>query len=174
MVALALVALLATEGFTRPGAAVVCGLGMLTKPTFALYVVPPAAWLLRSRRRGLVGAGLALLVAAALSLPWFGPRLFGLFAQFDARAFAQAAESGHPDPLTLAGLLLYPRWLGYEVGLGAAVGLVVALVRRHGFLLVGLVGPFVVLELIRNKNLRYTLRCSASSRCWPRSAPTRW
>ncbi len=166
MVALALVALLATEGFTRPGAAVVCGvvcgLGMLTKPTFALYVVPPAAWLLLgSRRRGLVGAGLALLVAAALSLPWFGPRMFGLFAQLDARAFAQAAESGHPDPLTLAGLLFYPRWLGYEVGLGAAVlvavGLVVALVRRHWFLLVGLAGPFVVLELIRNKNLRYTL-----------------
>jgi hypothetical protein len=166
MVALALVALLATDDFTRPGAAlacgVVCGLGMLTKPTFALYVVPPAALLLlRSRRRGLVGAALTLVVAAALSLPWFGPRLFGLGAQLDARAFAQAAEAGHPEPLTLAGLAFYPRWLGYEIGLGAAalavVGLVVALGRRHGYLLVAFGVPFLGLELVRNKNLRYAL-----------------
>jgi hypothetical protein len=166
LVALALVTLLATEDFTRPGAAllcgVVCGLGMLTKPTFALYVAPPAVWLLlRGRRRGLLGAGLTLLVATVLSLPWFGPRLLGLFAQFNARAFAQAAESGHPDPFTLAGLLFYPRWLGYEIGLGVAmltvVGLVVAVLRRHGFLLVAVLGPFLVMEMARNKNLRYSL-----------------
>jgi LmeA-like phospholipid-binding/Dolichyl-phosphate-mannose-protein mannosyltransferase len=166
MVALALVALLATEDFTRRGPAlafgVVCGLGLLTKPTFVLYVAPPAVLLLlRGRRRGLVGAALAMTVAAALSLPWFGPRLFGLGAQLDARAFAQAAESRHPDPLTLAGLAFYPRWLGYEMGLGAAalaaVGLGVALGRRRWFLPVSVLAPFVVLELIRNKNLRYTL-----------------
>ena len=166
MVALALVALLASEDFTRRGPAlafgVVCGLGLLTKPTFVLYIAPPAALLLlRGRRRGLVGAALAVTVAAALSLPWFGPRLFGLGAQLDARAFAQAAESGHPDPLTLAGLTFYPRWLGYEIGLGAAalaaVGLGVALGRRRWFLPVTVLAPFVVLELIRNKNLRYAL-----------------
>jgi hypothetical protein len=166
MVAVALVVLLATEGFTRPGAVLLCGvvwgLGMLTKPTFALYIVPPAAWvLLRARRRGVIGAGLALVVGAAISLPWYGPRLFGLAAQFDARAFAQAAEAGHPDPLTLTGLVFYPRWFGYQIGLAAAVltvvGLAVALARRHGFLLVAVLGPFVVVELARNKNLRYTL-----------------
>jgi hypothetical protein len=166
MVALGLVVLSATADFTRPGRAalfgVVCGLGMLTKPTFALYLLAPAVWLLaRSRGRGLAGAALAVLVAAGLSLPWFGPRIFGLGAQIDARAFAQAAEAGHPDPLTLAGLAFYPRLLVYQVGLGAAVllgiGLVAAVVRRRWFLLAAVVAPFIVLELIRNKNLRYAL-----------------
>ena len=45
MVAVALVVLLATDRFTRTPAALafglVCGLGMLTKPTFALYIVVP-------------------------------------------------------------------------------------------------------------------------------------
>jgi 4-amino-4-deoxy-L-arabinose transferase-like glycosyltransferase len=80
MVALALVAILATEDFTRRGASVLCGviagLGMLTKPTFALYVLPPrplpAAALSPPR---LLGAALTVVVAAAVSLPWFGPRL---------------------------------------------------------------------------------------------------
>lgn len=166
MVALALVSLKATETFTRPGRAavfgLVCGLGMLTKPTFALYLLAPTALLVvRGRGRGLAGAALAVLVAAVLSLPWFGPRLFGLGAQFDARAFAQAAESGHPEALTLAGLAFYPRWLAYQVGLGAAIvfgiGLGVSALRRQWFLLGSVVVPFVVLELVRNKNLRYAL-----------------
>jgi hypothetical protein len=166
MVALGLVSLEATENLTRHGRAavfgVVCGLGMLTKPTFALYLLAPAALLLaRGRRRGLTGAALAVLVAVVLSLPWFGPRLFGLGAQIDARAFAQAAESGHPEALSLGGLAFYPRLLVYQVGLGAAVllavGLVAALIRRRWLLLAAVVAPFVVLEVIRNKNLRYTL-----------------
>ncbi|HEU4370009.1 MAG TPA: glycosyltransferase family 39 protein [Methylomirabilota bacterium] len=166
MVALGLVSLRATEDLTRPGKALafglVCGLGMLTKPTFGLYIVAPAALLMaRGRRRGAMGAALAVLVAGAVSLPWFGLRLFGLGAQLDARAFAQAAESGHPEALSLAGLAFYPRMLGHQVGLGAAVlvvaGLAAAAARRQWFLLAAVAAPFVVVELIRNKNLRYTL-----------------
>jgi len=166
MVALALVVLLASADFTRLGVAlavgVVFGLGMLTKPTFALYVAPVALLaLIRGGRRGVLGAGLATLVAATLSLPWFGPRLFGLGAQVDARAFAQAAEAGHPDPFTLMGLTFYLRWLGYQLGLLTAAlalaGIVVAAIRRQWFLLVAALAPFVVLEVIRNKNLRYSL-----------------
>ena len=166
MVALALAVLLATDSFTSRGPVlafgVVCALGLLTKPTFALYVAPPAALvLIRGRRRALAGAALSMAVTVVLSLPWFGPRLLGLGAQLDARAFAQAAEAGHPDPLSLAGLMFYPRWLGYEIGLGAAVllviGAIAAGVRRQWFLLVAGLAPFVALELVRNKNLRYTL-----------------
>jgi hypothetical protein len=166
MVALTLAVLLATEDFTRRGlalaAGVVGGLGLLTKPTFPLYVAAPFLLLVaRGGRRALPGAALALLVAAALSLAWFGPRLFGLGAQLEARSFAQAAEAGHPDPFTLAGLAFYPRWLGYEIGLGAlalaAVGLGAALVRRQWFLLVAVGVPFLALELVQNKNLRYAL-----------------
>ena len=166
MVALALAALVATEDFTRLGAAlavgVVCGLGMLTKPTFALYVLPAALVIVvRGGRRGLPRAALATLIAAALALPWFGPRLLGLGAQVDARAFAQAAEAGHPDPFTWTGLIFYLRNLGYQLGIAttllAAVGLVVAVIRRQWFLLVAALSPFLVLEVIRNKNLRYSL-----------------
>jgi hypothetical protein len=166
LVALALVVILASADFTRlgvaVGAGVVFGLGMLTKPTFALYVAPVVVLaLLRGGRRGLLGATLATLIAAALSLPWFGPRLLGLGAQVDARAFAQAAEAGHPEPFTLVGLTFYLRWLGYQLGLVTAilalVGIVVAVVRRQWLLLVAALAPFVVLEVIRNKNLRYSL-----------------
>jgi hypothetical protein len=166
MVALALAVLLSTADFTRRRTALalgaVCGLGLLTKPTFALYVAPPFLLLVaRGGRRALPGAGLALLVAAALSLAWFGPRLFGLGAQLQARSVAQAAEAGHPDPFTLAGLAFYPRWLGYEIGLGTAalatLGLAAALVRRRWFLVVAVGVPFLALELVRNKNLRYAL-----------------
>ncbi len=166
MVALALASLLATDDLRRLvpalGLGVVCGLGMLTKPTFALYVVPPVVLLLaRGGRRALPGAALATLVAAALSLPWFGPRLLGLGAQVDARAFAQAAESGHPEVLTLTGLAFYPRLLGYQVGFLTALlvvaGLVVAALRRQWLLLVAALAPLLVLALIRNKNLRYSL-----------------
>src|SRR5439155_3849568 len=160
MVALALAALVATEDFTRLGAAlavgVVGGLGMLTKPTFALYVLPAALVIVvRGGRRGLPRAALAALIAAALALPWFGPRLLGLGAQVDARAFSQAAESGHPGIFTLVGLVFYLRLLGYQLGLASvtlvALGLVVACVRRQWFLLVTALTPLVVLELIRNK-----------------------
>jgi predicted outer membrane lipoprotein len=166
MVALALVVLLASADFTRLGVALgagaVFGLGMLTKPTFALYLAPVVLLaLVRGGRRGLLGAALATLVAATISLPWFGPRLLGLGAQVDARAFAQAAEAGHPEPFTLIGLTFYVRWLGYQLGLLTAVlvlvGIVVAAIRRQWFLLVAALAPFLVLEVIRNKNLRYSL-----------------
>ena len=95
---------------------------MLTKPTFALYVGPPALLLLlRGGRRALPGAALATLIAAALGLPWFGPRLLGLGAEVDARAFSQAAESAHPGVFTLVGLVFYPRLLGYQLGLASVV-----------------------------------------------------
>jgi dolichyl-phosphate-mannose-protein mannosyltransferase/DUF2993 family protein len=166
MVALALAVLLATEDFTRLGpslgAGVVCGLGLLTKPTFAIYVLLPALLLVvRGGRRGLPRVALAALITAALALPWFGPRLLGLGAQVDARAFAQAAEAGHPDPFTFVGLMFYLRNLGYQIGvlttLLAAAGLVVAALRRQWFLLVAALSPLPVLEIIRNKNLRYSL-----------------
>lgn len=166
MVALGLVTLEATGTFARPGRAAafgtVCGLGMLTKPTFALYLLAPAALVLaRGGRRGMRGAALATLVAVLFILPWYGPRLFGLGAQIAARGFAQAAESGHPDVLSPAGLAFYPRHLAYQVGVGAAlllaVGLIAALIRRRWVLLVAVGAPFIVLELIRNKNLRYSL-----------------
>jgi hypothetical protein len=167
MVALALLVLLHTEGFTRRGwclvAGVVFGLGLLTKPTFPVYVLPPALLMAaRIRTRGAaLGAALAVAVAAVLSAPWYGPRLVGLPMQLASRSFKQAAEAGHPDPATWTGLLIYPRWFFDQFGVLAAVlfglGLVVAAWRRAWIPLVATVVPFAILELMQNKNLRYTL-----------------
>src|SRR6185436_4322255 len=106
MVALSLWALLNTEAFTRRGfallAGVLCGLGMLTKPSFAVYVLPAVLVPLRQVRRPgtIVNLALASVAAFVVALPWYGPRAFGMVAQVGARSGKQAAESGHPDPFS--------------------------------------------------------------------------
>jgi len=92
MVALALVVMREADGLRHIGWAVVTGavlgLGMLTKPPFGVYVAPALLWLLRGMRdrRGAVRGLLMLGVCAAIALPWYGPRLIGLPAQFAGRA----------------------------------------------------------------------------------------
>jgi hypothetical protein len=113
------------------------------------------------RRRAAINAALAIVIASALTLPWYGPRLFGLLPQITSRSFKQAAESGHPDPLTAAALLFYPTWLTPQFGVVAVVlllvGVVVAVLRRQGLVLAALLVPFALFSLLQNKNLRYTL-----------------
>jgi dolichyl-phosphate-mannose-protein mannosyltransferase/DUF2993 family protein len=166
MVALAIEVLLRTEGFRRSGwalgAGIVVGLGLLTKPTFLVYVLVPIVLLavqIADRRR-LANAAAALAIAIVLSLPWYGLRLFGLSAQIGSRSFRQAAESGHPHPLSAAALGYYPQTFAMQFGAIAValfvIGLLIA-VRRHRMLLASVVLPFAVFELIQNKNLRYTL-----------------
>src|SRR6516162_6586004 len=168
MVAVALLVILHTEGFTRLGwslvAGLVFGVGMLTKPPFAAYVLVPVVLVVATsldRRRATIHAVLAVLIGAALSVPWYGPRLFGIIPQIANRSFKQAAESGHLDPLTATALLLYPTWLAPQIGVLALVlllvGIVVAVMRRQWFVLSALLAPFAVFELLQNKNLRYTL-----------------
>ncbi len=165
MVAATLVAVLATDHFRSTGSAllagVVAGLGMLTKPTFALYVLPAALAAAPRERRGAVNASLAALVAGALCLPWYGPRLMGLPAQIGARGGRLAAEQGHPDPLSWTGLTFYPTGGVAQFGVVATLllllGLGVAARRRQWFLLAALVVPFAVILFVQNKNLRYTL-----------------
>src|SRR5438128_2567684 len=167
MVALILIVLLRIEAFEHRGwsvaAGIVLGLGMLTKPPFAVYVLAPlvlAAARIRSRR-AVTNLTLALLIGGALSLPWYGPRVFSLVPGITSRSFRQAAESGHPEPLTAGALTLYPRWFptqfGFVAGLLVLLGLGVAAQRRHWLLLAALLPALTLLELLQNKNLRYTL-----------------
>ncbi len=167
IVALALLVLLRTEGFRHLGwsvaSGVVLGLGMLTKPPFAAYVLPAlvlVAARIRTRRAG-AHLGLALLLGAALALPWYGPRLIGLGPEIAARSFKQAAESGHSDPLTATALAFYPTWFVPQFGLVAvllcAAGLVASARRRRWLLLASALVPLALFTLIQNKNLRYTL-----------------
>ena len=173
MVALALYALVRSESFgdARWSLALgaVFGLGMLTKPPFAIYVALPVLWglwrALRSpdRRRRLGWAGAALAIGLLLALPWYGPRLFGLPMQILNRSFKQAAEQQNPEPLTSAALTYYPRTLPTQLGLLAGLLLIWGLwaLRKHGaartILWLATLGPFIVFSLIQNKNLRYTL-----------------
>src|SRR5207247_30550 len=112
-------------------------------------------------RRALANLALAALIGGGLGLPWYGPRLLGLAPEIASRSFRQAAESGHPEPLTAAALMLYPRWFPMQLGLVAALlfvlGLGVAARRRHWLLLASVLPAFALFELLQNKNLRYTL-----------------
>src|SRR5205823_12267824 len=127
MVAAALTMLMRTDGFTRVGASllsgVVFGVGMLTKPPFAAYLLPPVVWLLvRERtRRALGHAVLAGLVAAAMSLPWYGPRLAGMPRQLALRAVTHAAEEGKPPTLSPAAPAFHPTFPPVQLRLPAAL-----------------------------------------------------
>jgi 4-amino-4-deoxy-L-arabinose transferase-like glycosyltransferase len=166
VVALFLYALHRTEGFRSVpwsvAAGLVGGVGMLTKPPFAVLALPATvlvAWpALRRWRPGplLLSAALALLVC----LPWYGLRAFGLPAQLLNRSFRQAAEQGSPPVWTAAGLLAYPRTFIGQFGALAVLLFLVGLARagrRRPFLIVACLVPFAVLLLIQNKNPRYTL-----------------
>ena len=110
MVALALYALVRTEDLAVRrwvlGLGLVLGLGMLTKPPFAAYLSGPLLWIawraLRApdRRARLLHLLAAVGVAGAVALPWYGPRLVGLPAQFINRSFKQAAEAGQAPALS--------------------------------------------------------------------------
>jgi hypothetical protein len=167
MVAVALAVLVRTDGFGRGrwsvAAGIVLGLGMLTKPPFAVYVLPGLAVVAaRARgRRALANLAVTLVLGAAVSVPWYGPRLLGLPQQIAARSFKQAAESGYPSALSAESLLMYPRAAVTTFGLVATIlllaGLGLAFRRRLAFLVLSALGPFVVFELIQNKNFRYLL-----------------
>lgn len=173
MVAAALYVLVRAEQFSHAGWTVALGLvsalGMVTKPPFAAYMLPPmlgALWLaLRApdRRRRIGWLVLALLITGALILPWYGPRLLGIPMQITNRSFKQAAESGYPEALTAEGLSFYPRFLVMQFGILAAPLFVWGLIALRKDRAVRCIGwlaslvPFVMFSLIQNKNLRYTL-----------------
>jgi hypothetical protein len=167
MVALTVYAALESDGFERRGWSVatgmLVGLGLVTKPPFVAYVVVPLVVVaagVRNLRRA-VHALVATVLAIALSLPWYGPRLVAFPMQVGNRSFKQAAEAGAPDPATWAGLSFYPRWSATQFGLVGVllfvVGLIVAVRQRRWLALAALLVPVVALEAIQNKNLRYTL-----------------
>ena len=166
MVAVALETLLRTDGFRRPAwslaAGLILGLGLLTKPPFAVYLAPAIVLTLLKVRelRAALNALAAILLMLIIAGPWYGPRILGIPMQVQSRAFKQAAESGFPDALSATSLAYYPLNFPAQFGVvGAAlllVGLVVALRRRYWYVVAGLV-PLIGFFLIQNKQLRYTL-----------------
>src|SRR5438093_3587390 len=115
MVALAMWVLIRTEEFSNRNASIafglVCGLGLLTKWTFPLFVVLPAAWLARKHVRN---AGIASAIAAVIAAYWYLPagRSLQQLAQINN---AGAVSEGDPGRLSFQALVFYIRALeGYQ------------------------------------------------------------
>jgi hypothetical protein len=173
MVALALYALVRAEAFSRPGWTVglglIWGFGLLTKPTFPVYALAPVLWTvgqaagIGKRRRRFAWLGLAVVIAVAVALPWYGPRLFGLPRLFLNRSFKFAAFEGHAPAFSSTALLYYPTTFPSQFGLLATLCFLGGLlaVRRfrdhRAVLWVAALTPFLLVTLIQNKNLRYSL-----------------
>ena len=176
VVALCLYLLARTEDFSSSGWSVALGLGlalgMLTKPPFAVYLLPPLLWVgwravrdyPAGERMGRLGrlAG-SLAIAAVVALPWYGPRLIGLPLQVMNRSFKNATLEQKPETFSPEGLLYYPTMFPVQFGL-LAVALFLwglwALKRERAaraFLWIAALGPFLIWSVIQNKNLRYTL-----------------
>jgi hypothetical protein len=142
-VAVALLALSRTDRLTRIGMSIVlgvlCGVGMLVKPEFALYVAGPVVWLLALERswRAALNLLVAVVIAAAISLPWYGPRLL-----------LPAATASPPVRSTLG---QYAAALVPQVGVLASVlvivGIVLAALHARGFAIVALVVPLALVTL---------------------------
>ncbi len=173
MVAATIYALVRTEGFSHAGwclvLGVALGLGMVTKPPFAGYVLPVFGWALwqalraADRRRRLGWLAVALAIGTAIALPWYGPRILGLPLQIANRSFKFAAQEAQAGYLSGESLLYYPRVLPSQLGPLATVlflwGIWTARRLRgsRAFLWLAAVVPFALFSLIQNRNLRYTL-----------------
>jgi hypothetical protein len=131
-------------------AGLVLGLGMLLKPTFALYVAGPIVWLvlLERRWRALWNCALALVVAAAVSLPWYASRILA------------TPRQSAPETASLT-LVQYLTALVQQLGPLAVVALVIglplAVLRGRGFAIVAFLVPLAVIALRRHDAVRATL-----------------
>jgi 4-amino-4-deoxy-L-arabinose transferase-like glycosyltransferase len=130
MVAFALYLLMRTEGFSLTSWSLALGIaariGMLTKPPFVVYLLPPLLWVVwqavrfheeggRTARLGRLAA--AQVAATALTLPWYGPRLIGLPLQVANRSFKHAALEQKPGTFSPEGLRHYPTMFPTQFGL---------------------------------------------------------
>lgn len=173
IVALTLWVVLKTEGFRRPGwsvaLGVVVGLGLLTKPTYLVYVLAPIVHQVFAgahpgeRRRRLAWFGVATAIAAFIALPWYGQRIVGMPFQVVDRSFKQAAEADQAALFSWIWLSFYPRVFQPQFGLLAGVACAWGLFalwadrRARAFLWLATLPALIVFSIIQNRNLRYTL-----------------
>ena len=164
MVALAMWLLARTEEFSNRKASiafgVVCGLGLLTKWTFPLFVVLPAAWL---ARKNLKNAGIAAGIAALIAAYWYVPvgRSLQQLAQINS---AGAVSEGDPGRLSFQAVVFYLRALeGYQLFLPLFLVFIAgAIVLTRKFdrgwipIVLWLIGGWIGLMLFQNKDPRYS------------------
>jgi 4-amino-4-deoxy-L-arabinose transferase-like glycosyltransferase len=110
-VALAIWALMKSEEFSNANWSVVlgvlCGFGMLTKWTFAIFVLAPVLW---AARKHWGNAAKAAIVATALASYWYVPRFTTMAIRWREVSIAGKTE-GDPTIFSVQGWLFYIRAL---------------------------------------------------------------
>jgi 4-amino-4-deoxy-L-arabinose transferase-like glycosyltransferase len=165
MVALAFAVLLETDRFSNRRMAVlfgiVCGLGMLTKWTFVVFLLFPTLWFAWRRIEHAVLAG---AVAAGVASLWYIPQL-DILGEFLALNTAGGVSEGDPFRLSWQAIIFYVRALeGYQLFLPLFVLFVAGLIRTlKGFdakwvpVWLWLGGAWFCLLFFVNKDPRYSV-----------------
>src|SRR5262249_3865190 len=111
MVALAIWVLVGRNGLSNRRRALlfgfVCGLGMLTKWTFAFFVLPPALWFARNN---LKNAAIAAAIATGLAAYWYVFAAHTLGSLLSTN-LAQSINEGDPSRFSLGAVDFYIRAL---------------------------------------------------------------
>jgi 4-amino-4-deoxy-L-arabinose transferase-like glycosyltransferase len=165
LVTLAMLCLYRTENFSKRSESflfgLVCGLGMLTKWTFPLFLAFPAIW---AARKNWKNASIAALTAAVVSAFWYLPQWSSLSSFFNINQAGGVAE-GDPSKLSLQALVFYIRALeGYQLFLPLFVLFLAGaflMVRRFSPawipIILWMTSGWCGLLLFQNKDPRYTV-----------------
>ena len=163
IVAVAIYVLYRTENFSNTKYCflfgVICGLGMLTKITFVLYVAVPALWLARKNLKNAAVAGVPALLITSY---WLLPR-WAAFKSYMGVTTMFGRVEGDPEVFTWQSLLFYLRTLeGYEIFLPLFLVFIAGLVYavrtwkpEWTTIFVWLIGGWLTLVLIQNKDPRF-------------------
>jgi 4-amino-4-deoxy-L-arabinose transferase-like glycosyltransferase len=164
MVALSIWALIRTNEFSdrKRGVifGIICGLGMLTKWTFAFFVILPALWF---ARKNVKNAAIAASIAAVLAAYWYAFARRALLTLLSINT-AQSVSEGDPSRFGFGSIVFYIRALeGSQLFLPLFIALLAGLVlllfnfnRRWTPILLWIAGGWLGLLLFQNKDPRYT------------------
>ncbi|OVE77437.1 hypothetical protein BVX98_02750 [bacterium F11] len=165
-VVLSIYLLIKTENFRRlywsVGLGVVFGLTMLLKWTAFIYISGPLVLALYQgiKKRYFLSIGLMVLSLCLVAAPWYLCNLFLVFEQL------LDATTQHPASGVYFGRWF--NWLWYPITLIDQINIFFVLLfipgviqsirkRKHLFLWLWLIVPFVLFSLLSNKNIRYTM-----------------
>jgi hypothetical protein len=157
--------LLKTDNFSSRRASIAfgffCGLGLLTKATFGMFLLLPALWSARKNRgNALMSAAVALIVAAY----WYVPQWDAL-QEFYAFNSSSGVIEGDPPRASWQALVFYVRALeGYQLFLPLFVLFLIGAFRLAGSfdrswlpIILWIAGGWLGLLLMQNKDPRYSM-----------------
>jgi hypothetical protein len=165
---------------------IAAGLGMLTKQTFAFFLVLPAFYcairvLVSRDRRAIGNFAIAVLIAAAISAIWYAPHIRDVIEIYKINQQGAIDENEAPlfsfmsNVFYLHGLVSSQTQLFF--GLLFAFGLVYSIVRKRRqtlMLYLWLVSGIAAFTCIANKDMRYTIpvlpAAALISVCWARGS----